>query len=90
MKNFPGIDPFTYKRPNKWVTNPLDYMKLKQAHSKFPSIPFENYKQAYIESKYNIPSEASLANMKRVAEQFRSSEAVRPIRKGYEFKILKN
>lgn len=89
MKSFPDIDPFTYKRKNKWLT-PIEYFKLNRAQSKFPSIPLEDYKQAYLESKYNIPSEKSLDYMRRQAEQFRSSNVERPIRKGYEFQILKN
>lgn len=89
MKSFPDIDPFTYKRKDK-LLNPVEYFKLSRARSKFPSIPFEDYKQAYLESKYNIPSEKSLDYMKRQAEQFRSSEVKRPVKPGYEFQILKS
>ena len=89
MKSFPNIDPFTYKRKDRMLT-PVEYIKLNMAQRKFPSIPLEEFKQSYLESKYNIPSEKSLEYMRKQAEMFRSSEGARPVRKGYEFQILKN
>jgi hypothetical protein len=88
MKSFPGIDPFTYKRKEPWLT-PIEIFKLSRAQSKFKSIPYNDFKQSYLETKYNIPSDKSLAYMRDQALQFRSSEAERPVKKGYEFKILK-
>ncbi len=90
MKSFPNIDPFTYKRKEPFL-NPVELIKLKRAQMKFPSIPFKDFKQSYLESKYDIPSDRSLEYMRNQAEQFRSSaESIKPQRKGYEFQILKN
>lgn len=90
MKSFPNIDPFTYKRKDRMLS-PIEYFKLKRAQGMTPlKIPFEDFKQTYLESKYNIPSEKSLDYMRKQAEMFRSSEVARPVRKGYEFQILKN
>lgn len=89
MKAFPNIDPFTYKRKEPFL-NPIELYKIKMAQIKFSSIPFSDFKQAYLEKKYDIPSDKSLEYMRNLAEQFRSSLESRKFkRKGYDFKILK-
>ncbi len=92
-----SIDPKTYKRPNKWL-NPYEFLKVTQAHSKSPWIPFEMYKQKYIEMKYKIPSEITLKNMLDRQNEFKSSvvenskieDDIPTWKKGYEYKILKS
>lgn len=95
MNKFKDIDPFTYKRKDKTL-NPYEYIKLKQAHSGAKYIPFETFKQAYLEKKYDIPSESTLERLRNQKEMFKESVVENKVgdqpqkwKHGYEFKILK-
>ncbi len=72
-KKFKHIDPYTYKRPNKWLSA-SEYAKLKLLHFQKPNIPFETYKQHVLQTRYNIPSETTLGLMRMEKEGQTSSQ----------------
>lgn len=72
-ERFGPIDLDTYKRKDKILFDPVVNYKLYKA-SKMGGLPFNLFKQQYVEKKYNIPSDNTL-NLMRASEQaFRSSE----------------
>jgi hypothetical protein len=71
-EQFGAIDPATYKRKDKMLFNPIINYKLYKAAKK-GNLPFDMMKQKYVEKKYNIPSDNTLALMKAREEAFRSA-----------------
>lgn len=93
-------DPLNYKRKDPSL-NAIDYLKLKllvEPKSKRKGITSQQLREGLSKIRYGIPTTPELEGLREEKErailseaerQFRSSEVARPVRKGYEFQILK-
>jgi hypothetical protein len=81
-------DPFTYKRRDPAIYNPANHLAILLSLQKSPGSTYKDVRQAVTRGNYGIPTEKDIEHFKDQF-RFRSSEVYRPIRKGYEYKILK-